>query len=334
MSPTTIGISEEHPNTKAKYEQASESSRARTPQVSHCVVFACDEGYAMPLATAIRSLVEAYRGACTLEIYVLSDGIAEHTQEKVAHSLHGSTASIHWVPVDLAKYQKLSTLSYASKMTFARLEIPGLLPSSISRVLYLDADLLVLDGIEQIIHTDLHGNIVGAVVDGLDAQIKSKTAGLERLPHVGQYFNAGVLLIDLDRWREEQITERALQYLNENPSTPYADQDALNVVCDGRWKSLDQRWNFQNCRDTLIANTGLAARPGIVHFVMSAKPWNARVHNVNADVYDTFRARTGFARGRQEKYRDAMLRSWCGVKRFLKKSGIPQLLRRQPAAHA
>jgi lipopolysaccharide biosynthesis glycosyltransferase len=287
----------------------------------------------MPLATAIRSVVETYQGSQPLEIYVLSDGFSEVGRRKISHSILEYRASIQWVPIDLTAFHRFSTLPYISKMTYARLEIPNLLPHCISKALYLDADLLVLDDIEKVLETDLDGEVLAAVVDGLDSQIKASQRGLERQPRVRDYFNAGVLLIDLDRWREERISERALQYLNENPCTYFMDQDALNAVCDGLWKKLDPRWNFQKCSQKSIADSNELERPGIVHFVTDAKPWNAGIKNVNATFYDSFRSRTCFARSFPDKMHDLVLGAWCDLKRVLKRYIVPQFKSRQGSSH-
>ena len=145
--------------------------------------------------------------------------------------------------------------------------------------------------------------------------LKRDVPGLEKMPRVRDYFNAGVLLIDLDRWRKERISEKALEYLAQHLQSPYADQDALNFACDGLWKRLDPRWNFQPFYEKRkIADMDSKERPGIVHFVTQAKPWNARLPNVNASFYDGFRSRTCFARTYDDKLRDILQDGWFHLK--------------------
>jgi lipopolysaccharide biosynthesis glycosyltransferase len=135
---------------------------------------------------------------------------------------------------------------------------------------------------------------------------------------VSTYFNAGVLLIDLDRWRHERISERALEFLEKHPTTPYADQDALNVACDGRWKHLDHKWNFQAHDSQRFERTEKRLRPAILHFVMAAKPWDARSASLNAAFYDSFRRRTVFARTYTQALSDRLQRMWSIAKRRLR----------------
>jgi len=296
----------------------------------HPIVFACDEHYAMPLAAALRSLVETNRSAWPLDIHLLSGTFSEKNLKSVFDSLPNGAATIRRVEVDLRLFAEFSnSLPYCSKTTYARLLIPQLFPDSVSRVLYLDSDLLVLGKLAPLWQMDLDGAVVGAVLDDwLDALIKCGDPRAKDIPRVKDYFNAGVLLIDLDRWREESISERTLDYLKRRHHAYYADQDALNFACDGRWKILDRRWNYQDHRRVRIADIPQEQMPEIVHFVTEKKPWDTHIVSLNADLFDAFRNRTCFARTPCERVRDwfrgtcirikADLKHYAFVRRLLK----------------
>jgi lipopolysaccharide biosynthesis glycosyltransferase len=288
-------------------------------RMRHPLVLACDEGYAMQLATTLRSIVEANRNDWPLDFHVLSDGYSEDMRRKVLLSLPKGSASIKWVDVDLRPFGEFATLPHISKMTYARFLIPQVFPASVSRVLYLDADLLVLDDLEPLWETNLEGAVVGAVIDKADQQLKEDDPEFEGVPRVRDYFNAGVLLIDLNQWREKQISGKALEYLIQHPQSPFSDQDALNVVCDGLWKKLDGRWNFQQHWENRIMEMSPDQRPGIVHFIRREKPWDARIPNLNASFYDAYRSRTCFARNPWDKLRDRLQGVWCRLKGVLRR---------------
>jgi lipopolysaccharide biosynthesis glycosyltransferase len=301
--------------------QTADSQRMVRP-----VVIACDESYAMPLATALRSIVDASRSEEPLDVYVLSDYFSEAMQQKIIDSLPPGSALIHWVAVDLIAFKEFSTISYISKVTFARFMLPQIFAEGVSRVLYLDADVLVLDDLEPLWDMDLKGAVIGAVLDNLDVHSKACDPGYEDVPRVRHYFNAGVLLIDLDRWRKECVSENAMEYLRCHPHTPYADQDALNVACDGHWTALDPRWNFQQHNRAAILDMVPAQRPKIVHFVTGTKPWKASMMSVNAGLYDTFRSRTQFARTAGDKVRDFGSSAWPRLKSALKRTSFVQVV--------
>jgi lipopolysaccharide biosynthesis glycosyltransferase len=287
------------------------------------IVLASDEAYAMPLATTLRSIVEANQGDRPYNFYVLYDEFSEITQKKVIDSLPKGSAYIHWILVDIGLFGEFTPASHISKMTYARFLIPQIFTETVSRVLYLDADLLILDDLDALWETDLEGYVLGAVMDALDPRLKGSEEGfrkilrLEEVPRVMNYFNAGVLLIDLKQWRKERISERALEYLAQNPMSPFSDQDALNVACDGLWLELESRWNFQDHYRIRISELDPELRPKIAHFVTSLKPWKPSSMSVNALLYDNFRSRTCFARTPREKLRETFVGSWYRFKRFL-----------------
>ncbi len=299
-----------------------------TEQIICPIVLACDAAYVMPLATTLRSIVEANRSSSPLEFHVLSEGFSERVQKKVLDSLPKGTASIRWVEVDLSPFGDFAVLSHISKMTYSRFLIPSIFPDTVSRVLYLDADILVLDDLSKLWETNLEGTVLGAV---MDKNLKGSEEGfveepqLRGIPCVRSYFNAGVLIIDLDQWREQRISEKALDYLTRYPLSPYSDQDALNVVCDGSWKKLNVHWNFQDHYEKRISDMDLDVRPGIVHFVTKLKPWKPSSSSVNAVFYDSFRSRTCFARTPQQKLWETLSGILYSFKASLSKYAIYQI---------
>jgi lipopolysaccharide biosynthesis glycosyltransferase len=291
-------------------------------QISCPIVLACDKAYAMPLATALRSAVESNKSDSPLEFHVLTDSFPKDMQKRVFDSLPAGSASINWVTIDLKPFENFTTLSHISKITYARFLIPELFPDSVSKVLYLDADILVLDDLGPLWETDLEGFVLGAVLDRWDQRIKDNNPGLERVPRVRDYFNAGVLLVDLNRWRKERISEKALQYLVHHPHSLFSDQDALNVACDGLWKRLNSRWNFHDIDEKCISTFNPHERPPIVHFAAREKPWNAVSFSLNASFYDAFRSRTHFARTPWDKLCDMTKVVWIRVKSNLKRYAL------------
>lgn len=261
--------------------------------IQHCpIILACNGGYAMPLATTLRSLAESNEAHWPLFVYILITEFPLEARKRVELSVPLGAMVIRWIPVKLGAFSGFTTLKHISLNTFSRLLIPEVIDSNCNRVLYIDTDTLVLSDLQELWSTDLNDKPVGAVIDRFDAQIKSGQLAENDMPHVRNYFNAGVLLINLPRWRAEGISEKALEYLRLHPQSPYADQDALNVACDERWMGLDIRWNFQNHYATDIAMLPSSSRPAIVHFITHRKPWDPSVLNVNAALYNAYRART------------------------------------------
>jgi lipopolysaccharide biosynthesis glycosyltransferase len=291
------------------------------------IVLAADANYAMPLAVTLRSIVQTNRALWPIRFTVLTDKFTPELEEKVESSLPVGGADILWRPIDVSLFAGFNpTMAHLSKMTFARLLIPQIIPLGIPRVLYIDSDVLVLDSIKELYTLDLEGRTIGAV-DDLHLETAFRVQHLDPwisrvlhkeckgLPDVARYFNAGVLLIDLDKWRRDEISEKAIQYLAAHPKTPTGDQDALNAVLDCAWKPIDQKWNFQNGYQI---GTPDAA---IVHFVAKHKPWQPSARHRFFGKYDAIRKRTKFRRSLADKISYPILSFWAGIQN-VRKRGI------------
>ncbi len=155
----------------------------------------------------------------------------------------------------------------------------------VERVLFLDADLLVMRDVAELWETPLDERVLAAAPDAA-VPLCSAPRGVKGwqalgIPHDAAYFNCGVLLIHLGRWRERNVTQRALRYF-ENTREPidFLHQEALNAVLWDDWKRLDPRWNLLASRaGRSFDRSGREdwKRPGIVHFAGRMKPWRAAI---------------------------------------------------------
>lgn len=279
------------------------SSGTPSQRPSCPIVLASDEGYAMPLATALRSLADSNRAHWPLDVHVLTDGFSSGARQQVLRSLPEGAMQIRWVPVDLSAFGSFGLLEHVSRISYARLLIAQLFPATVPRVLYLDTDILVMGDLSALWNSDLKGHVIGAVVDHhVDTDLRANRVDrIQGVPRVRRYFNAGVLLMDLRELRRRQSLERAMDYLRTHTETPYSDQDALNVACDGAWAELDSRWNFQNHHHARIARLPAALRPAVLHFITRSKPWKPSSVSVNAGLFESVRDHTQFRRTLSDK---------------------------------
>lgn len=157
-------------------------------------------------------------------------------------------------------------------IVFARLFVDRVLPSHVERVLYLDCDTLVRAPIEELLERDLEGFPIGAVRDTTGAHITSKRDlrnNRDLFDVADPYFNSGVILIDVARWRDANIVGRLEEALRSGVMARiYYDQDFLNLVFKNDWLRLEPRWNLIGARR---AHEGLD--PHILHYTGKSKPW-------------------------------------------------------------
>ena len=117
-----------------------------------------------------------------------------------------------------------------------------LVPASIGRVIYLDSDILINGPLDELWAVDLQNFIIAAVSDPLvshNKPLRDQIGKRIRLAPTSTYFNAGVLVIDLCRWRNARLGERALDFVLDYPDMiTFWDQCALNHVVNGQFKEL------------------------------------------------------------------------------------------------
>lgn len=249
------------------------------------VVVATDENFAMPTAVTLRSLLT--NGGGDIAVTVLHDGLSLDTIDAILSSIPQPFPAVNWFDVSDFDVQP-TTASHLPDSTYFRLRLADALPLSATRALYLDVDVLVRHPLTDLYRFDLSGSVLAAVQSVNYPHVATRGAvnhwhrlGLDpRAP----FFNAGVLLVDLDRWRRDGIADAALDYLRSPHCGKGADQEALNVACSRRWLELDPTWNLQTPmlddqhgahllfdRDAIDA---ARTDPRIVHFQTRPKPWH------------------------------------------------------------
>jgi lipopolysaccharide biosynthesis glycosyltransferase len=269
------------------------------------VVSAADDNYAMPLAVTIRSAIDRLRPGQPLHVRILDGGLTVESKERLLRSWQATNVDIRWLEPPIAKIADLKTENHLNLVTYLRLFMPSLLPASLDRVIFLDADLLVQKDLAELWRTELGDAPVAAVNDYFTPYLNTREAigrpsicdrhpdKCHPVPNYRElglkgtagYFNAGVMVVNLAKWREMDVLHRAMGLVREHyEHVRYCDQYALNVMFSEKWKPLDPRWN-QN--SNLWAWGGkddgafdaqlfrqLRGDPWIVHFTWIRKPWH------------------------------------------------------------
>ena len=214
-------------------------------------------------------------------IVIVAQEAEELDEAKLRRSLtrfpnHALTFQKIRIPTDLLL--PLNPLSHYTIDTYTRLWLGAFFPPTVNRVLYLDADIVVVDSIAPLWHTDLAGALMGAV------DIPGASQGVVRLAMRAEdgYFNAGMLVIDLDQWRVTRAEETVLDYIRTYPERVMYDQDALNACFFDRTKRLDYKWNVIRpfYREPLVLPLprpeieAIRRDACVIHFNGGLKPWS------------------------------------------------------------
>jgi len=249
------------------------------------VMLAIDDRYVGGAAVVAHSIRRALRDpAANLVLHVVDCHLSEDARATVAGRL-GRYGEVHLRPAPGRFRLRGEDRLWYSDAAQARLEVTTIIPPDVPRVLYLDSDVLVLEDITALYTADLRGGALGAVLNGFapSRSIEFTGDGVRQLPTGATppgHFNSGVLLMDLERWRDEDITGQAMSlYRRFGAGTTHFDQDLLNHLFAGTWVPLDKRWN-KVIAHPVLGDFGagrldeLTRREGIVHYIGRVKPWH------------------------------------------------------------
>src|SRR5579862_2397997 len=186
-------------------------STSEIPPNSIVIACAINQSYVLPLTVMLDSLKEHLRPGVRPILYLIHSGIP---QQSLA-ALHSLVETHSIVPSAAQLSAAVRSARFPQEASFPLL-LPEVLPPNLDRVLFLDADTLVLEDLATLWETPLDRHVLAAVPDSA-IPFCSSVRGVKNWRARGilsdaPYFNAGVLLIDLPRCRELNVTRRVHQY--------------------------------------------------------------------------------------------------------------------------
>lgn len=235
------------------------------------VFFSCDDNYLPFLSVALRSMIDNLSPTTVCRVHILNDGLCEEGQARLL-AMQTDRVSIEFVdvrPLIAPILEKLKLRDYYTPSIYYRLFIPTLFPQY-SRALYLDADIAVTGDITRLYNVPLGERLLAAIPDAIIAShedFRLYAEGAIGIPY-REYFNSGVLVMNLDQFRLQGIRER-FTYLLETYrfDTVCPDQDYLNALCHGQVLYLDDGWNKMSIDRAYLGT------PSLIHYNMFFKPW-------------------------------------------------------------
>lgn len=270
------------------------------------IVCASDDNFAMPLTVMLKSMLINLKKYDQIIIYILNGQIHESAKESLNESLQSlnMNLNINWINADNEELKDLKTdhpfpdfckhLPTATPFTstvYYRLLIPKLLPKDIKKVVYLDSDIIVLSDISHLWDQDVADYYLLAVPDMwlgsmfVSSPFALKTYKALNIPANNKYFNSGVLVMNLEKWRKDDISTKIVNYLKSyRDDILWHDQDGMNAILSGKWGELDPRWNVMSAfygytawQDSPFDEetyNHLTESPYIIHYTGGSKPWH------------------------------------------------------------
>lgn len=265
------------------------------------ICFSADDNYAPYLGVAIKSLIENSSFKNNYNIFILDDGITKQNQALILSLIENkNNFSITFINTNsfLGKIDKsiFKIHSHFAIPTYYRFFIPTIF-SEFKKMIYLDCDIIILDDIAKLYETEIQDNILAAVKDidlirnlHTDEKYISKmyeyVAKDLRIKNPYNYFQAGVLLLNIQKMKEEDFQTKCIKKLKEIKSPKFVDQDILNCICEEKVYELDLSWNVEHhvpisskilskqlseeLKDNFLS---AVSSPKIIHYTSSQKPW-------------------------------------------------------------
>ncbi|NDL64789.1 glycosyltransferase family 8 protein [Acerihabitans arboris] len=261
------------------------------PQPVCHIAFGVDNQYARGMGVTLFSLLDNNPGSL-FHIHIFSNGLADSVKKKLLILVAGRSIAITLYKYQSGCFDDMPCIGRYAKTIYYRIFIPLILKDTVSRVIYLDADILCIGSIKPLIDLSFDNYTLCAVNDNKRAR---STLCPELSLTSGNYFNSGFLYINIPLWLERKTTARLLKLLSaKGDYFRFPDQDALNLVLEQEVLLLPKKYNYIY---DIIANK-VSHRPKIpadtvlIHYTGKCKPWHLWGSGPLADLYNTYHRRT------------------------------------------
>lgn len=240
------------------------------------VCLACDNNYSKYTGVVIASILSNANPTDNLEFFILDGGISDEQKEKIYSLKSINDCNINFIKIDdslFEDYKKIKTHAYITIATYYRLKLPSLLPN-VDKIIYLDCDTIVTSSLIDLFNTDITDYAIAGILD-IDKKMLKKSP---------KYFNAGVILMNLEFWRKQNLEKFIFNWGKENINNiKLGDQEILNEVLKNEVKIVSDEWNVQS--SNFVNRSSYTNSPKIIHFVAKNKPWGGKSYSYHKNLY-------------------------------------------------
>jgi lipopolysaccharide biosynthesis glycosyltransferase len=236
---------------------------------------AADAAYGPYAGITLSSVLQSNLGE-HIHLHLLSDGVRSadiKRFQKMAEAAGAKFSSYEVAPVLDAIPGLPRRTHHYTRTAYARLFFADCLPLDVRRVIYLDCDMVCVGSLRPLWDAAANFRLVAAARD------EWANADLEHKRYLGipiehTYFNSGMLVINVEAWRQREIARRLLCFLTGPIKTKHADQDALNGVLWREITEVPSRWNTLVSQPDRTQLDQLFATATVLHFCGAFKPWH------------------------------------------------------------
>lgn len=233
------------------------------------IAYGIDNNFIRPMGVSMTSIIENNKDINIIfHIFISEISKDNLTILKNFADIYNITLIIYIINTDFIK--ELSYTEYFSKAMYNRFIMPIILKDVIDKLIYIDADIQCFGSLKELINIDFNNNIV-AVVNDIKIVRNRQIKALQLKNN--KYFNSGFIYIDINKWNEHDISNKVIKLsLKNKDKFNWQDQDALNIILDGKCKYLDKKYDY--LVDLKHKNINILKNVIFIHYVGRYKPWN------------------------------------------------------------
>lgn len=253
-----------------------------------------DENYLLPCKVMLDSFFASNPNESYVTVYLLHSAIPAEKLEELSDFCTGFGAKLVPIAVDAAFFENAPTSKRYPKEMYYRLLSPLILPRELERVLYLDPDMLIINPLRPLWELNLYGKTFAAASHTGLTEMANEINNV-RLDTAHEYFNSGVMLIDLNAARKLVTAEDVFACVSEHEKELILpDQDVFNILYGSQTMPVDDvLWNYdvRNYSKYLIRSTGrhdlnwVMQNTAVLHFCGKNKPWHEDYKNPFGMLY-------------------------------------------------
>ncbi|MDD2957066.1 MAG: glycosyltransferase family 8 protein [Lachnospiraceae bacterium] len=271
------------------------------------IVYIATDSYTSMLGISMLSLINNSKDLATLDIYILSPDLTDKSKKLISGLVKEENHSVHYI--DISDFNEKISFSFSTSgfhpIVLARLFLGSYLPAHVKTILYLDCDVIVHGSLLPLEAVSVLNCAFAAVPELCMPEAQKKRLGLSKND---PYFNAGVLLINLQYWRSHQMHKKFLDYYSTmRGKLLYNDQDILNHCCRGNILELSHRYNLspglpyfpryfiKKYQPAYYCSSSaeyydILKQPSIIHFLGEERPWMHGNFNYYRKIYNYYKS--------------------------------------------
>lgn len=263
------------------------------------IVTIANDEYALALAVMLKSVETNLKPNTTVKVYILIKDFSKEAINQINNSIQTEILELNWVVVKDDGIKELKVDGHISIDTYYRLLIEEHFPQY-SKVIFLDADVIVKNSITELWNLEVDNKHLLAVpLASKHSGVVSGARGLPAYKLIGipsdtRTFNAGVMVLNLNLWRRDSISQLVIKYLREyTEHVLWWDQDGLNAILYNKWQPIHAKWNaitshLISQEDSLLTKEefeDVCSTPFIIHYAGPLKPWHSNYEGLFENIF-------------------------------------------------